>query len=66
MQPSSPKRPCSALKTASGRAALSALMVAGRSCVTSMGKTAKPVSRSAAITCAPVERLTSRSAEMPP
>ncbi len=41
-------------------------MTAPRSAPTSIGSTSKPASRSAAITCCPEERLTSRSAEMPP
>ena len=66
MVPSSPKRPCSALNTTSGaRVEGGDHGAAGRS-PTTTGRTSNPASRKAAITCAPLARLTSRSAEMPP
>ena len=41
-------------------------MTAAMSSPTSIAVTSKPASRSAAITCRPDARLTSRSAEIPP
>src|SRR5512138_1759546 len=61
--PSSPHRPCSAMKPASGAAAA---RERARFSAASISTTAWPRARSAAATAAPVARLTVRSALLPP
>src|SRR4051794_2355986 len=63
--PSSPPRPCSALKTTSGLGE-SAATSPSRSRVTSIDQASKPSSSSAVVTSRPETSETSRSADQPP